>query len=238
MTDPNNIAIDSEANLPSAAYALQQGIETQVETEQRSGLSRISRKLLAGVAALGLSIGAVVADSASDPQEVSANFIDEEGKISANGTRCVNTDAQGDELVFANVTVTQGEGSGFINAHSPNANGLANSTQNHQGNSIANATLINQENGRVCVTANKATHAILDIVGYVDGSVVRSATPSGQADRVLDTRSDGGSSGGSGGVWTPPELCGPGEVYTSWVDVDQNGFVNYGDDFVCLPANA
>ena len=25
MTDPNNIAIDSEANLPSAAHALQQG---------------------------------------------------------------------------------------------------------------------------------------------------------------------------------------------------------------------
>ncbi len=114
--------------------------------------------------------------------------------IEAGGSRCVDTDAAANEVVFATVTATQGTAAGFVNAHNPDVNGLSNSTQNFQPNqSIANTTVIVPDaTGAICVTVNRQSQVIVDVIAYASRDVVRPASSTGQADRVLDTRVGGG----------------------------------------------
>ncbi|MEO1055758.1 MAG: hypothetical protein AAFY28_02460, partial [Actinomycetota bacterium] len=114
--------------------------------------------------------------------------------IEAGGSRCVDTDAGPDEVVFATVTATQGAAAGFVNAHNPDVGGLSNSTQNFQPNqSIANTTVIVPDDaGEICVTVNQQSQVIVDVIAYASREVVRPASTTGQADRVLDTRVGGG----------------------------------------------
>jgi len=64
-----------------------------------------------------------------------------------------------------------------------------------------------------------------DIV--IDGTTIEELTPYFTADayRVDDTRI---------ADFKFPELCKPGEIIRSWVDVNQDGIYNYGDLFECI----
>lgn len=117
-------------------------------------------------------------------------------------TVCVDIPAElataGDDVVLANVTVTEPIRAGYVTAHDESANPAAVSTLNFPaGATVPNLAAVRlTDSGRLCVTPNwtSATHVVLDVVGVLDGAAFTAAGD--VATRVLDTRLAGSPTGG------------------------------------------
>jgi hypothetical protein len=111
-------------------------------------------------------------------------------KVPAGGSVCVDTDARPGEGILVNATAVEPEAPGYLNVRNPAAQWDANSSVNHlTGGAVANEVFVQPDaQGKFSVSTFSKTHIILDILGYTAPNMVRPATPSGSADRVLDTR--------------------------------------------------
>jgi hypothetical protein len=111
-------------------------------------------------------------------------------KVPAGGSVCVDTDARPGEGILVNATAVEPVAPGYLNVRNPAAQWDANSSVNHgTGGAVANEVFVQPDaQGNFCVSTYSSSHVILDILGYTAPNMVRPATPSGSADRVLDTR--------------------------------------------------